>query len=174
MALDFGRVNHTQYHSDVSLFTETAKRNLEFSMTISLYKIIQTVRALWLAIKPFYMSVCKHGFRSSFISYASRRGFLRLSRVLPTSRVFTSGYVNTETILHFFNEKLTDSNWTRHFKRCMVQFPCGLKAPMTWVRFSSATKWYNWATIKYDKNDNNEETSKNNSSGLKKGILREI
>ena len=34
---------------------------------------------------------------------ASRRGFLRLSRVLPTSRMFTSGYVNTETILHFFN-----------------------------------------------------------------------
>ena len=33
----------------------------------------------------------------------SRRGFLRLSRVLPTSRVFTLGYVNTETILHFFN-----------------------------------------------------------------------
>ena len=33
---------------------------------------------------------------------ASRRGFLRLSRVLPTSQVFTSGYVNTETILHFF------------------------------------------------------------------------
>ena len=66
------------------------------------YKIIQLVRALWLAIKPFYTSVCKHGFRSSF---ASRRGFLRLSRVLPTSRVFTSGYVNTETILHFFNEK---------------------------------------------------------------------
>ena len=27
-----------------------------------LYKIIQIVRALWLAIKPFYMSVCKHGF----------------------------------------------------------------------------------------------------------------
>ena len=27
------------------------------------------MRALWLAIKPFYMSVCKHGFRSSFISY---------------------------------------------------------------------------------------------------------
>ena len=35
---------------------------------------------------------------------ASRRGFLRLSRVLPTSRVFTSGYVNMETILHFFND----------------------------------------------------------------------
>ena len=29
---------------------------------------------------------------------ASRRGFLRLFRVLPTSRVFTSSYVNTETI----------------------------------------------------------------------------
>ena len=33
------------------------------------YKIIQIVHALWLAIKPFYMSVCKHGFCSSFISY---------------------------------------------------------------------------------------------------------
>ena len=77
------------------------------------YKIIQIVSALWLAIKPFYMSVCKHGFRSSFISYfiketASRRGFLRLSRVLPTSRVFTSGYVNTETMIHFFNIPYTN------------------------------------------------------------------
>ena len=34
---------------------------------------------------------------------ASRRGFLRLSLVLLTSHVFTSDYVNTETILHFFN-----------------------------------------------------------------------
>ena len=33
------------------------------------YKIIQIVGALWLAIKPFYISVRKHGFRSSFISY---------------------------------------------------------------------------------------------------------
>ena len=31
-------------------------------------KIIQIVHALWLAIKPFYMSVCKHGFCSSFHS----------------------------------------------------------------------------------------------------------
>ena len=31
------------------------------------------------------------------------RGFLCLSRVLPTSRMFTSGYVNTETILHLFS-----------------------------------------------------------------------
>ena len=36
---------------------------------IAIYKIIQIVRALWLTIKPFYMSVCKHGFRSSFVSY---------------------------------------------------------------------------------------------------------
>ena len=28
------------------------------------------------------------------------------ARVLPTSRVFTSGYVNMETILHFFNISL--------------------------------------------------------------------
>ena len=40
-------------------------------LNIKFYKIIQIVRALWLAIKPFYMSVCKHGFRSSFISYFS-------------------------------------------------------------------------------------------------------
>ena len=59
---------------------------LEDKDDIIIYKIIQVVRALWLAIKPFYMSV-----------------FLRLSRVLPTSQVFTPGYVNTETILHFFN-----------------------------------------------------------------------
>ena len=35
------------------------------------YKIIQIVRALRLAIKPFYMSVCKHGFHSE-----SSRGVL--------------------------------------------------------------------------------------------------
>ena len=39
------------------------------SMIKLCYKIIQIVRALWLAIQPFYMSVCKHGFRSYFISY---------------------------------------------------------------------------------------------------------
>ena len=43
---------------------------------------------------------------------ASRRSFLRLSRVLPTSRVFTSGYVNTETILHFFY-KVTNERGTK-------------------------------------------------------------
>ena len=46
------------------------------------------------------MSVCKRGFRSSFISYFMVVS--SLSSVLPTSRVFTSGYVNTENILHFF------------------------------------------------------------------------
>ena len=39
-----------------------------------------------------------------------------LSSVLPTSRVFTSGYVNTETILHFFykisNERGTKTGFT--------------------------------------------------------------
>ena len=33
---------------------------------VHIYKIIQIVRMLWLAIKPFYMSVCKHGFRSPY------------------------------------------------------------------------------------------------------------
>ena len=40
-------------------------QNIEF------YKIFQIVRALWLAIKPFYMSVCKHGFHTE-----SSRGVL--------------------------------------------------------------------------------------------------
>ena len=35
-----------------------------------------------------------------------------LSSVLPTSRVFTSGYVNTETILHFFY-KITNERGTK-------------------------------------------------------------
>ena len=44
-------------------------RDVEQAKNKLYYKIIQIVRALWLAIKPFYMSVCKHGFRFSFISY---------------------------------------------------------------------------------------------------------
>ena len=45
-----------------------------------------------------------------------------LSSVLPTSQVFTSGYVNTETILHFFykitNERGTKTVFTyAHVKR---------------------------------------------------------
>ena len=50
------------------------------------YKIIQIVRALWLAIKPFYMSVCKHGFRSSFISYLHSISWkpLRFASWFPT------------------------------------------------------------------------------------------
>ena len=48
---------------------------------------------------------------------ASRRGFLRLSSVLPTSRVFTSGYVNTETILRFFTNKLSRIQNIQHRNR---------------------------------------------------------
>ena len=39
-----------------------------------------------------------------------------LSRVLPTSRAFISGYVNTETILHFFY-KITYERGTKTVKR---------------------------------------------------------
>ena len=35
-----------------------------------------------------------------------------LSSVLPTSQMFTSGYVNTETILHFF-DKITNERGTK-------------------------------------------------------------
>ena len=40
------------------------KKNDSKECKITIYKIIQIVRALWLAIKPFYMSVCKHGFHT--------------------------------------------------------------------------------------------------------------
>ena len=49
-----------------------------------------------------------------------------LSSVLPTSQVFTSGYVNTETILHFFY-KITNERGTKtmltyaHVKWCYGQ-----------------------------------------------------
>ena len=36
-----------------------------------------------------------------------------LSSVLPTSQVFTSGYVNTETILHFFYKITNKGNENR-------------------------------------------------------------
>ena len=35
-----------------------------------------------------------------------------LSSVLPTSQMFTSGYVNMETILRFF-DKITNERWTK-------------------------------------------------------------
>ena len=49
-----------------------------------------------------------------------------LSSVLPTSQVFTSGYVNTETILHFFykitNERGTKTMFTyAHKKRWPIR-----------------------------------------------------
>ena len=43
---------------------------------------------------------------------AKRSGFQLISSVLPTSQVFTSGYVNTETILHFFH-KITNERGTK-------------------------------------------------------------
>ena len=49
--------------------TSRSGLNVTFHIFNMFYKIIQIVCALWLAIKPFYMSVCKHAFHSSFISY---------------------------------------------------------------------------------------------------------
>ena len=50
---------------------------------IPYYKIIQIVRALWLAIKLFYMSVCKHVFRSSFLSYFIKEMWLDKLETTP-------------------------------------------------------------------------------------------
>ena len=62
----------------------------------------------------------------SRVPYASRRGFLRLSRVLPTSRVFTSGYVNTETILHFFYKTTNERGTKTAFTYAHVKWFYGL------------------------------------------------
>ena len=54
-------------------------------------------------------------------------GFLRLSRVLPTSHVFTSGYVNTEIILHFFIFALdARALLMLHYDKPSRIFPCML------------------------------------------------
>ena len=56
-----------------------------------------------------------------------RRGFLRLSRVLPTSRMFTSGHVNTETILHFFNKEYLRV-------KLKTNLMCSIRENVGWVR----------------------------------------
>ena len=63
---------------------------------------------VWMNNTEYLEKTVRHAYfyHRVFLENTSRRGFLRLSRVLPTSRVFTSGYVNTETILHFFNIKI--------------------------------------------------------------------
>ena len=58
----------TRFEESHEIFFQRYPKNKEVCNK-AVYKIIQIVCALWLAIKPFYMSVCKHGFRSSFISY---------------------------------------------------------------------------------------------------------
>ena len=48
---------------------------------------------LWLAIKPFYMSVCKHGFRSSFISYFIKEMLLDKLETTPLRVVVSYAYL---------------------------------------------------------------------------------
>ena len=109
-------------HKPNIIFGWTTRVDSDRKCNTLIYKIIQIVRALWSAKKASYMSVCKRGFRSPFVSYFIKemqngfhvyiawckhlggweKRFLHLSRVLPTSRMFTSGYANMETILHLF------------------------------------------------------------------------
>ena len=72
----------------------------------------------WLGLNLFY--------NWEKLSFFLRRGFLRLSRVLLTSRVFTSGYVNTETVLHFFNIKLKDRGIILWALFCLIMLCFGL------------------------------------------------
>ena len=85
-----------------------------------------------------------------------------LLSVLPTSQVFTSGYVNMETILHFFykitNERGTKTMFTyTHVKWFYGQSKCthylnnfiknnrqrhNKKLPDLWKRPHAILKWY--------------------------------
>ena len=56
-------------HKPNIIFGWTTRVDSDRKCNTLIYKIIQIVRALWLAIKASYMSVCKRDFRSSFISY---------------------------------------------------------------------------------------------------------
>ena len=49
-----------------------------------------------------------------------------LSRVLPTSQVFTSGYVNTETILHFFYKITNERGMKTFFSKFIEQILRGI------------------------------------------------
>ena len=71
-----------------------------------------------------------------------RSGFLRLSSVLPTSRMFTSGYVNTETILHFFNITQAISSG----RNCTSSY--------SWVNLTCYSAYLDLLYVDYDANLN--------------------
>ena len=80
--------------------------NVVVSLFKFFYKIIQIVCTLWLAIKPFYMSICKHSFRSSFISWKPLRFALWFPTLISCSPNLPRVYIrlckhgNHFTFLH--------------------------------------------------------------------------
>ena len=80
--------------------------NVVVSLFKFFYKIIQIVCALWLAIKPFYMSVCKHSFCSSFINWKPLRFALWFPTLISCSPNLPRVYIrlckhgNHFTFLH--------------------------------------------------------------------------
>ena len=80
--------------------------NVVVSLFKFIYKIIQIVCTLWLAIKPFYMSVCKHSFCSSFINWKPLRFALWFPTLISCSPNLLRVYIrlckhgNHFTFLH--------------------------------------------------------------------------
>ena len=103
--------------------------HINSSHFIILYKIIWIVRMLWLVEKPLYIRICKYVFHPLFphevnslffyiIRFAS--WYSALISCSPTSRVFKSVYVNTETIYIlncvYFRKLQSDFHARRHFE----------------------------------------------------------
>ena len=84
--------------------------NVVVSLFKFFYKIIQIVCVLWLAIKPFYMCVCKHSFHFSFISWKPLRFALWFPTLISCSpnlprvyiRLYKHGNHFTFLHSHFF------------------------------------------------------------------------
>ena len=75
------------------------------------YKIIQIVGALWLAIKTFYTSVCKHGFRSSFIFKSWFPTLISFSPNLPSVYIRLCKHGNHFTFLQYNTQNRKWTQW---------------------------------------------------------------
>ena len=73
------------------------------------YKIIQIVRALWLAIKPFYMSVCKHGNHFTFLQTTTTTN--DYNNKIITTKIYLYLTVRPAKFKSLFDLKSSSSVW---------------------------------------------------------------
>ena len=76
---------------------------LIFSLFKVFFQLYHTITSPCICLSIVLGRLGEHSISWKPLSFALCSSFPRLFRVLPTSRVFTSGYVNMKTILHFFN-----------------------------------------------------------------------